>query len=204
MPWDLKQGGSPVWKQAAPGRVWRLCWKDGHRAGDLPPPDSFVDLAMPGRANDDAAGARSLRGLGVWLALLVVALQAPSISIHHCHDGGSEDHHHIVWQKAGQPAQENTGDLAPSHGHRVVWGWDLHDPSGHDSVNEPGGDHCPAGVIQASQAPAEAVQPRDVACLPIISGCVVARNWAPPKGTLQLWENPIPVCPHSGPMVLRV
>ncbi|MFM8931988.1 MAG: hypothetical protein ACKOS8_08955 [Gemmataceae bacterium] len=159
---------------------------------------------MPARATAVAAAARPFRGAGVWLALVVVALQAPSISVHHCHDGGSEDHHHAVWQGDNQPAHPHAGDLAPSHGHRVVWGWDLHDPSSHDAEGEPGDAPCPAGVIQASQSPAEAFQHRPMACLPTLPGGVVARSWAPAEGIFLPPEYRIPACPHSGPRVLRV
>lgn len=98
--------------------------------------------------------ATTRTGLGwcVWLALVAVGLQAPSISVRHCHAGGSDPHHHGLAENFASGLIDEGDDLALPHGHRVVWGFDLHEPTGSPADCPADEPSTPAGVISANLA----------------------------------------------------
>ena len=161
---------------------------------------------MPARAILPAACARPAWGGCLWLALVAVVLQAPSISVRHCHAGGADDHHH-AWLPEEEHPDSWEDDLALPHGHRVVWGWDLHDPSGQEPDGLPGQDQPPAGVIQTSLSPAEENQTRHGDWLPEFPSFETNHHGVPrdagPEGARLRGLKRFPVSP-SGPLVLRV
>lgn len=106
--------------------------------------------------------ARSGWSWCVWLALVAVGLQAPSVTVRHCHAGGSDPHSHGAHEAHEEyGAVANHGltpaameeDLALPHGHRVVWGFDLHEPTGCPADSPLDENFAPVGVISGSLAP---------------------------------------------------
>lgn len=99
----------------------------------------------------------SLHGWWVCLALCAMILQAPTLTVRHAHAGGEVPHHHGVLGCGPSCAAQTARDIdlhQPGHGHRLVWGLELHDPA-EDSSRDTTTDHPDnPGLICAAQGPA--------------------------------------------------
>ena len=119
-------------------------------------------LMLVANTNRSSKSLQTLHRAWVCLALVALCLQAPSLTVHHSHAGGSHAHHHgINHQQGFSPFHadesvhaDETGDLNLPHSHRLIWGFDFHQPAGPQPVNSPPGPSVPAARIAALLAPA--------------------------------------------------
>lgn len=155
---------------------------------------------------------QTLHRAWVCLALVALCLQAPSLTVHHSHAGGSHAHHHGINHQQGfspfhadQPVHaDEPDDLNLPHSHRLIWGFDFHQPAGPQPVNSPPEPSVPAASIAAIMAPA--MHAIENPC-PIFS---VAPSWPLPVRMAQGGrDGPAQFIPlHSGPtrrcLIIRI